>query len=256
MSEDILVSKHDGWVEIAFNRPALKNALNLSMYEAATAALAEAAADAAVRVVIFRGEGGSFTSGNDLNDFIQNPPTDEHSPVFGFLRALVDFEKPLIAAVEGHAVGIGTTMLLHCDLAYAAESAKFQLPFVNLALVPEAGASYILPAMVGHRHAAELLLLGERFGAAEARRVGIINAVLPDAESLLAHARERAAKLARLAPTAVRESKRLMKAPTRDAIWQVMKVEAGVFADRLQSPELMEAVSAFFERRQPDFSKF
>lgn len=256
MSAEILVSKHDGWVEIAFNRPAVKNALNLAMYEAATAALHEAAADNATRVVIFRGEGGSFTSGNDLNDFIQNPPTDEHSPVFRFLRALVEFEKPLIAAVEGHAVGIGTTMLLHCDLAYAAAGARFQLPFVNLALVPEAGASLILPAMIGQRHAAELLLLGERFSPEEAQRAGIINAVLPDSDALLAHARERAAKLARLAPSAVRESKRLMKAHSKEAVWEVMKIEAAVFSSRLQSPELAEAVSSFFERRQPDFSKF
>lgn len=256
MSAEILVSKHDGWVEIAMNRPAVKNALNLSMYEAMTAALAEAAGENAVRAVIIRGEGGSFTSGNDLNDFIQNPPTNEDSPVFRFLKALVDFEKPLLAAVEGHAVGIGTTMLLHCDLAYAAPSARFQLPFVNLALVPEAGASLILPAMLGHRHAAELLLLGERFGAEEAKTAGIINAVLPDAEALLAHVRSRAAKLAKLAPSAVRESKRLMKAHNKDAVWAVMQNEAAAFSQRLQSPELMEAVSSFFERREPDFSKF
>src|SRR5579859_2852641 len=178
----------DGACEIAMARPQRKNALTLAMYAAMTEALEAAGRDDAVRAVLIRGEGGSFTSGNDLGDFMQSPPTDENSPVLRFLAKLSAFDKPLVAAVEGHAIGIGTTMLLHCDLVYAAPSARFQLPFVNLALVPEAASSFLLPRLAGHVHAAELLFFGEPFDAATARDLGIVNAV---ADDVTAHARGR-----------------------------------------------------------------
>ncbi len=164
MSEaSILVSLNGPILEVAFNRPERRNALTHAMYEALAAALDRATADDAVRVVLFHGIGGHFTAGNDLGEFAASPPADTQSPVFRFLRGLVSHEKPLVAAVEGHAVGIGTTMLLHCDLAYAAPSAKFRMPFVDLALVPEGGSSLLLPRMLGMAKAGELLLLGEGF---------------------------------------------------------------------------------------------
>ena len=254
MSSDLLiVHRHDDApiVELRFNRPARKNALTLEMYVAATEALAAAAADD-TRAVVLRGEGGVFTSGNDLGDFIQSPPSGPDSPVIQFLHAITTFEKPLLAAVEGHAVGIGTTMLLHCDLVYAAPSAIFQLQFINLALVPEAASSLILPRMMGHQRAAELLLLGDAFDAERAHELGIINAIV-EADTLHEHTLQIARKLTRKAPEALRQSKRLMKGFDSALIAEAIQIEGAVFAERLQSPELMEAVSAFFEKRKPSF---
>ena len=252
---EITTTQADGILEIAIERPKKKNALTLAMYDALTAALAHASSDASVRVALIRGSDGEapvFTSGNDLNDFMRAPPTGEDSPVLRFLEALRTFEKPLVAAVAGHAIGIGTTMLLHCDLVYAAEGARFQLPFVNLALVPEAASSFLLPRMVGHARAAELLFFGEPFDAAAAERFGIVNAVFAGG-ALLVEARRRAAILAAKAPLALRQTKRLMKQPLAEETRAHMRAEGAVFVERLASPELAEAIGAFFEKRPPKF---
>jgi enoyl-CoA hydratase/carnithine racemase len=251
---DVRVQVESGVVEIVLSRPARKNALTLAMYDAMTAALADAKAGPATAVLL-RGEGGVFTSGNDLQDFMQRPPTGEDSPVFRFLEALVAFDKPLVAAVSGPAIGVGTTMLMHCDLVYASETARFQLPFVNLGLVPEAGSSLLLPRLAGHVRAAELLFFGEPFGAAYAREIGLVNAVLPEA-ALLDHVRGRLAALSEKPPTALRETKRLLKGlGDPDAVRARMQAEAAVFLERLASPEVAEAISAFFEKRKPSFPR-
>lgn len=250
---DVLVSREGRILELALNRPARKNALSLAMYQTLAEALEGAAKDDAVRVILLRGEGGVFTSGNDLGDFMKAPPTGEDAPVFRFLQALTALDKPLVAAVDGPAVGVGTTMLLHADLVYAAETARFSLPFVNLALVPEAASSYLLPKLCGYHRAAELLMLGETFDAQTARTLGLVNAVLPPAE-VLAHARQRAAQLSERAPEALRATKRLLRAPIEAEVAQRMRAEAAIFVERLASPEVAEAISAFFEKRPPRFA--
>ena len=252
---EILAERRDSLLILTLHRPDRKNALTLSMYEALVEELQAARTDPAVRVVVLRGSHGVFTSGNDLMDFMQNPPSGAESPVFRFLLTLVDYEKPIIAAVEGFAVGIGTTLLLHCDLVYAAENAQFRLPFVNLALVPEAGSSFILPRMMGHAKAAELLLLGDKFDAATAATLGIVNSVVPTA-TVYEYAEAKARALASKAPEALRLSKRLMKQYDREQLKQIMAEEAVLFASRLGSPETNEAIQAFFEKREPDFSRF
>lgn len=246
----VLSSLEGGVRTLTFNRPERKNALTQVMYEQLADALGQAAEDAETRVVVVRGAGGTFTAGNDLNDFMQRPPRNTDTPVFRFLQALARFPKPLIAAVDGAAVGVGTTMLLHCDLVYCAEDAVFSLPFLKLALVPEAGSSYLLPQMIGHRRAAELLLFGDKFDALTAQEAGIVNTAMP-ADALHAHVAERAATLAALPPEAVRETKRLMKAPFQAELERVMLAEGQVFIDRLKSPELAAAITAFFQRKAP-----
>ncbi len=252
---DVIIEQHGAIVEIAMNRPSRKNALTHAMYDEMTAALESASTSAATRVVILRGEGGNFTSGNDLKDFQKAPPTDENSPVFRFLSALIRCPKPVLAAVDGVAVGIGTTMLLHCDMAWAADDAMFLMPFVNLAVVPEAGSSYLLPRMVGHQRAAELLMFGERFDTATAREIGIVNGGLPAAD-VLTHVRERAATLAAKPPEAVRLTKRLLRQRYGDTLDATLIEEARLFVERLHSPEFHEAIDAFFNKRAPDFSRF
>jgi enoyl-CoA hydratase/carnithine racemase len=252
MSEFIRTQTHGRVMEITIARPAARNALTLEMYDAMSAAFDAASEDEGVRVLLVRGAEGVFTAGNDLKDFMVSPPSGEDSPVFGFLHRLLTFAKPLVAAVDGHAVGIGTTMLFHCDLVYCSDRAKFKLPFVNLALVPEAGSSLILERMVGHQLASELLLLGETFGPELARRVGFVNATL-EGDAVYAHAMERAHELARRPPEAVRLTKQLLKGIERERLEEVMKAEAAFFVERLASPELAEAISAFFEKREPQF---
>lgn len=252
---DVIIEQHGAILEIAMNRPAYKNALTHAMYDEMTAALESASTNPATRVVILRGEGGNFTSGNDLKDFQKSPPTDENSPVFRFLSALIRCPKPVLAAVDGVAVGIGTTMLLHCDMAWAADNALFLMPFVNLAVVPEAGSSYLLPRMVGHQRAAELLMLGERFDTATAREIGIVNGGLP-AGDVLSRVRDRAATLAAKPPEAVRLTKRLLRQRYGDTLDATLIEEARLFVERLHSPEFHEAIQAFFEKRAPDFSRF
>lgn len=247
---DVQITTADGACEIVMARPQRKNALTLAMYSAMTEALEIAARDASVRALLLRGDGGNFTSGNDLNDFMQTPPTGDDSPVIRFLHALSTFEKPVVAAVEGHAIGVGTTLLLHCDLVYAAPSARFQLPFVNLALVPEASSSFLLPRLMGHARAAELLFFGEPFNAATARELGLVNAVVED---LNAHARARVHTLVEKPAESLRLTKQLLKAPLSDEIRARMRAEGVIFMERLASAEMREAVTAFFEKRPPRF---
>jgi enoyl-CoA hydratase/carnithine racemase len=242
----------DGALEIMLDRPARKNALTGSMYDEIRAALSSAADDASIRAVLIHGAAGMFTSGNDLHDFMQYRPGGDDSPGTRFLGALAALDKPVVAAVEGYAIGIGTTMLLHCDLVYAADSARFQLPFVNLALVPEAASSYLLPRLVGHARAAELLYFGDPFDAATAKELGIVNKVVP-AAGVLAFARERVAALVARPLDALRQTKRLLKAPLAESTRARMHAEHQVFAERLGSAEVREAITAFFEKRTPDF---
>lgn len=249
---DILTAQADGVLTITFNRPDKKNALTSAMYATLADALEAADTDPAVRAILFAGNGGAFTSGNDLQDFLNNPPQGDNTPVFRFLRAISTASKPMIAAVSGVAVGVGTTMLLHCDLVYAGESAKLSLPFVNLALVPEAASSLLLPAMVGHHRAAELFMLGEAFTPATAKEYGIVNAIYPD-DKLLAEATAVAAKLAVKPPTAMRLTKQLLKRAKGDVAGQ-MAQEGEHFRSQLKSAEAREAMTAFFEKRPPRFS--
>lgn len=253
--ELVVVEKQERILRVTMNRPEKKNALSQAMYLTMTAALGQADADDEVRVVVITGTGNSFTSGNDVLDFMNAPPVDESSPVAGFLKALTHLRKPLVVAVNGIAVGIGTTMLLHADLAYAAESAVFQMPFVNLGLCPEAGSSYLLPQYLGLRKASELILLGDKFGASEALACGLVNAVVPDGE-LNAVTMERAHRLAAQPPASVRISKALLKHGSHAAVQHAMAEEGRHFAERLVSLEAAEAFTAFVERRKPDFSAF
>lgn len=237
---------------IRFERAEKKNALTVAMYARTVELLAEAAADDAVRVVVLTGAGTSFTAGNDLADFMAAPALDETSPVARFLLALVDFEKPLLAAVNGPAVGVGTTLLLHCDLVIAAASARFHLPFVNLGIVPEAASTVLLPRVAGLQRATELLLFGEPFDANAAREAGLVNEIVPDAE-LAARVAARAEALAEKAPGALLATKRLIREPDRAMIRETILREAQVFTQRLASPEAAEAFAAFFEKRKPVF---
>ena len=254
MSEQILTQLDDGLLTVTFNRPEKKNAFTREMYEGLVAALDRAAGDPAVRVILFQGSGGSFTAGNDLMDFMQDPPKGEGSPVFRFLLGLVACEKPIVAAVEGPAVGLGTTLLLHSDLVYAADTARFHLPFVNLGLVPEGASSYLLPRVVGALRANELLLLGEPFPAARALEKGLVNQVVAAAE-LSALAKEKALALSERPLGALIEAKKLIKAGIKAPTLEAMKREGAVFVDRLTSAEAAEAFSAFFEKRKPNFKK-
>lgn len=244
----------DRVLTLRINRPAKKNALTLAMYEGLTAALNRASANDEVRAVLITGGPACFTAGNDLMDFLNAPPTSADSPVVRFLPTLRTFAKPLVAAVCGVAIGIGTTILLHCDLAYAGKNARFHLPFVDLGLVPEAGSSLLLPQMLGQRRAAELLMLAEPFGAEQALAMGFVNGVF-DPEEVEKVARSKALVLAAKAPTALRETKRLMKAAQADLMAKTMDAELAVFGAQLQGPEAAEALQAFFEKRKPDFSK-
>jgi enoyl-CoA hydratase/carnithine racemase len=244
-----------GVATIAFARPDKKNAITADMYARMADGLAAAAADPAVRVVLLAGSAECFTAGNDLQDFLANPPAGEDAPVFRFLRTLASLPKPIVAAPCGVAVGVGTTMLLHCDLVYAGDNARFSVPFAQLGLCPEAASSLLLPAIAGWQRAAEKLLLGEAFGADEARDMGVVNRVLPAAEAI-PFARAQAAKLAALPPASLRETKRLMKAGFGDAIARRMADEGEVFGRMLRAPEAREAFTAFFEKRRPDFSRF
>jgi enoyl-CoA hydratase/carnithine racemase len=244
----------NGVATIEIARPEKKNALTVEMYQAMADALAAARDDAAVRAVLITGQPGIFTSGNDLEDFMQRPRQGPESPVFRFMRALIECDKPVVAAVTGAAIGIGTTMLLHCDFVYVADDARLAMPFVGLGLVPEFASSLVLPQLMGHRRAAEKLLLGDPFSAETAVECGIANAVLPAGE-VAAHARRVAERFNALPAGAVRESKRLLRAPQHDALLAVIATEGEAFGVRLRSPEAREAFQAFFEKRRPDFSK-
>jgi enoyl-CoA hydratase/carnithine racemase len=240
-------------IEIA--RPEKKNAITVDMYAAMGQALRAADADPAVRAVLITGQPGIFTSGNDLEDFMQRPKQGMDSPVFQFMQALAGAEKPVVAAVTGAAIGIGTTMLLHCDLVYVSDEARLAMPFTSLGLVPEFASSLLLPQLLGHVKAAEKLLLGDPFSPQDAVDLGLANAVLPAGE-VVGHARRMAERFNALPPSAVRESKKLMKRGAADRVLETIAVEGGVFQQRLASPEAREAFSAFFQKRKPDFTQF
>ncbi len=256
MSEHVLVEREEGLLTLRLNRLDKKNALTRAMYSHMAEVLEQADNDPSVRAVLICGGEECFTSGNDIADFLQEPPTGMDSPVFFFMRALFEMKKPVVAAVAGSAVGIGTTLLLHCDLVYVSQDAKLKMPFVALGLCPEYGSSFILPQMVGHAKAAELLLLGESFTGAQAAEWGIANQALESGAATLAKAKEMAKRFQHLPPKAVEVSKELMRGPGREQLRQVIADEGALFNQRLRSPEAIEALSAFMQRRKPDFSKF
>ncbi|WP_458762941.1 enoyl-CoA hydratase [Cupriavidus basilensis] len=255
----ILTTIEQGILTLEFDRLDKKNAITAAMYQAMADALRAADADPAVRVIVIRGKPEVFTAGNDLEDFMQRPPTagegDQPAPVFQFLQQISQASKPLVAAVSGPAVGVGTTMLLHCDLVYVSETAKLSLPFVQLGLCPEAASSMLLPRLLGHQRAAEKLMLGEPFSAQEALQIGLATRVLPVAE-LNEFVHQQARKLAALPASSLRETKRLMKGGDKSAVQARMAEEGEVFRCMLQAPEAKEAFKAFFEKRRPDFSQF
>jgi enoyl-CoA hydratase/carnithine racemase len=241
-------------LRVQFNRPDKKNALTVSMYQAVADLLNAAAKDDDMRVVLLHGAGDSFSAGNDIADFLKNPPSGDDSPQARFTAALMDFDKPLIAAVHGVAIGSGATMLTHCDFVYAAEQTKFQLPFVHLGVVPELGTSYSLAAQLGYLAAAELLLLGLPFDARRASELGFVTRIVPDAD-VLATAMETAQRLAQLPAGALQASKRLMNRDSRERTAAAVKAENLEFASRVRSADAKEALTAFLEKRRPDFTK-
>jgi enoyl-CoA hydratase/carnithine racemase len=252
--DEIITEHSESILRVELNRPAKKNALTSSMYVALANIFNDAAKDEGTRVVLWHGAGDSFCAGNDVEDFLKNPPGPGESPQAKLMNALIDFDKPLIAAVQGAAVGSGTTMLMHCDFVYAGESAKFQMPFINLAVVPEFGSSCSVPARIGHIRAAELILLGLPFDAKRAVDLGLVTQVISDGQ-LLAIATETARKLAAKPGDALRASKRLMKQPFREQVKAAMKAENEAFSARIRSEEAKEALTAFLEKRPPDFTK-
>jgi enoyl-CoA hydratase/carnithine racemase len=251
MTDDILISSDGPVLALRFNRPHKKNAITAAMYSALAEGLEAAAADPAVRVATVTAQGDTFTAGNDLKDFMEAPPVGQDQPVFRFLRAVSTFPKPLVAGVSGAAVGVGTTLLLHCDLVVAAPSATFSLPFVDLALVPEAASSMLLPRLIGPQRAAKHLILGEPFDAETALAYGLVTEIVAEAE-LQPRVDTIARRIAAKPPEAVRLTKALLRAP-EEAIDARMAREGEAFAGRLQSAEAMEAFRAFFEKRPPDF---
>ena len=253
MSE-IVIERSGTILRVQFNRPEKKNALTMSMYATVADLLNAAAKDDGTRVVLLHGAGDSFSAGNDLGDFLNNPPKGYDSPQGRFIDALINFDKPLIAAVHGAAVGSGTTMLTYCDFVYAAEHTTFQMPFVNLALVPELGTSYSVPAQIGYIAAAELILLGLPFDARRAAELGLVTRIVSQ-PGLLATAMDTAHRLAQQPAGALQASKRLMKRSSREQTAAAAKAEIQEFALRLQSADAKEAMTAFLEKRRPDFTK-
>lgn len=247
MTQLILTEKKNGILQIIIHRPEKMNAINLEMYGAMTEALLKGDSDPEVKVMILRGSGGNFTSGNDLKDFQEHPLDDQNNPAFQFIVTLPRIKKPLIAMVEGMAVGIGTTMLLHCDLVYASEQAKLHLPFINLGLCPEAASSYLLPKMAGHQVASELLMLGEPFKAEKAVQAGIVNEVFPQ-EVLEVKVMEKASVLAKKPAQALKITKSLLKKQGQAFIQQTMVDEIGHFMALLKSEEAKAAFQAFFKQ--------
>jgi enoyl-CoA hydratase/carnithine racemase len=251
---DIITERTDGILRVQLNRPAQKNAITSSMYTSLADIFNEADKDDAVRVVLWHGAGNVFCAGNDVVDFLKNPPRPGAFPQGLLMEAFVKFDKPIVAAVQGAAIGGGTTMLTHCDLVYAGESAKFQLPFINLALVPEFGSSFSIPARVGHLRAAELFLLGEPFTAPRAVELGLATRVVPDVD-LLATATATAQKLAAKPSGALLASKRLIKQASIGQLKEAIKSESQEFMERVSSADAKEALSAFLEKRPPNFAK-
>lgn len=251
MSELVQVAGNDGLLEIRLDRPDKKNALTAAMYEDMTAALQRAQSEGGIGVVLFTGAGDAFCAGNDLSDFMAG--ADGGKAAFAFIRALTAFEKPVVAAVQGLAVGIGTTMLFHCDLVYAAPDARFIMPFVNLGIVPEAGASLLAPGCLGHAKAAAMLLLGEPMDAQAADAAGLVTSIVPAAE-LADLARQKAVMLTAKPVQAVMATRRLMR-PEPAVLLQRIDEEARLFGELLQGADAQEAFTAFFEKRKPNFAK-
>jgi len=245
---DIIVTKDQGVLSLGFNRPTKKNALTRQMYSILAEEISSANSDDEIGAVLIYGEGNDFTSGNDVNDFLEHPPTGNESPVWHFLTAIRDFTKPLVAAVSGRAVGVGTTMLFHCDYVIAGEGSKFSMPFVNLGLVPEAGSSYLLPLIAGHHRAAELFMFGEACSAQRGYEVGFVNEVVSD-EELAIRAGERAKQLADQPRTAMRETKRLLRHSHQKQLAAVMDEEAKLFTAALESDEAREAFMNFLMKK-------
>ncbi|WP_353234688.1 enoyl-CoA hydratase [Diaphorobacter ruginosibacter] len=251
---EILVHHEQGVTTLTFNRVEKKNSITASMYTQMADALERANADAGTRVVVFQGDVAIFSAGNDIGDFLKCPPVTTDAPVFRFLRILATFPKPLLASVCGPAVGIGTTMLFHCDLVYAGDNAAFSMPFVNLGVCPEAGSSLLAPQMLGFHRAAEALLLGEPFMAEAALEVGLVNRVVPPTEcNMLTQMQAR--KLAAKSLASLMETKRLLKKTNADEVIERINEEAASFGRMLGEPAAREALTAFMEKRAPDFSK-
>jgi enoyl-CoA hydratase/carnithine racemase len=249
MSDTLLTNLEAGVLTLTFNRPQKKNAFTGEMYDATTRALLDADTNDAVRVVVLTGSAHTFTAGNDLKDFLENPPAGEDSPVFRFLRALAHHSRPVVAAVDGVAVGIGTTLLLHCDYVVASERATFSMPFVNLGLSPEGASSVLLPRLAGMALASELLMFGEPFDAATALRAGLVNQVVPDL-SLAEVAQKRAAALAARPVESLRLTKRLLREPLRATVDEALLREGALFIQRLGSTEAREAFNAFLSKKK------
>ena len=250
---DIITERTDGILRVAFNRPEKKNAMTGDMYTRLADIFNEAAEDEEIRVVLWHGVGAAFCAGNDVGDFLNNPPRPGDFPQGRLMEALIRFEKPIVAAVQGAAIGGGTTMLTHCDFVYAGESAKFQMPFINLGLVPEFGSSFSVPARVGHLRAAELFLLGEPFSAPRAVELGLATRVVPDGD-LLATTTATAQKLAAKPGGALLASRRLIKQASLGQLMEAVKSENQDFMERVSSAEAREALSAFLEKRAPNFT--
>jgi len=251
---EILSHTDAGVMTLTFNRVDKKNSLTAAMYASLADAIAQAAVDTQVRVLVFQGHETVFCAGNDIADFLNNPPASPDAPVFRLLRNISEFPKPVLAAVAGPAVGIGTTLLFHCDLVYAGDNAAFAMPFVNLGICPEAASSLLAPQMFGYHRAAEALLLGEPFMAEAALEVGLVNRVLPPTE-VNQYVQVQARKLASKPLSSLLETKRLMKAGMAQLVQQQMNEEAASFGRMLHEPAAKEAFSAFMEKRKPDFSK-
>ena len=250
---DILTHLDEGVMTLTFNRLDKKNSITSAMYASMADAVKRAQSDASVRVLLIQGHETVFSAGNDIGDFLNRPPSGQDSPVFRFLHGIATLHKPLVAAVAGPAVGIGTTLLFHCDLVYAGDNAAFSMPFVNLGLCPEAASSLLAPRMFGYHRAAEALLLGEPFFAEAAQEVGLVNRVLPPTE-VNAYAQAQARKLAAKPLSSLIETKRLMKGDQQDVL-KSMTEEGASFGRMLREPAAREAFGAFMEKRKPDFSK-
>jgi enoyl-CoA hydratase/carnithine racemase len=247
--DEIITERSESVLRVQLNRPMKRNAMTSRMYATLTDVFNDAAKDEGTRVVLWHGAGDSFSAGNDIEDFLENPPGPGDSPQARLMNALLDFDKPLVAAVHGAAIGGGTTMLTHCDFVYAGESAKFQMPFINLAVVPEFGSSCSVPARIGHIRAAELILLGLPFDAKRAAELGFVTQVVPD-QNLMTTATEAARKLAAKPARALQASKRLMKRPFREQIKAAMAAENQEFSVRVRSEEARQAFGAFLEKRR------
>jgi len=252
--DEIITEQAGSILRVQFNRPTKRNAMTSAMYVVLAGIFNEAANDENTRVVLWHGAGDSFCAGNDIEDFLKNPPGPGESPQARLMEALFNFDKPIVVAVHGAAIGGGTTMLTHCDFVYAGESTHFQMSFINLAVVPEFGSSYYVPSRIGHLRAAELILLGISFDARRAAKLGLVTQVISD-KDVLARATETAGKLAAKPAAALQASKRLLKQPFREQIKAAMKAENEEFSAQVRSADAKEALTAFLEKRKPDFTK-